>query len=323
MICLVSYSCDKNEIDTDLIVEDNLSALNISRPTIQDIANTSAVIKGTILGDNIDFQDRGFCYSTTTNPSINDFKVSDNNNVVNKTLTDLYGGTKYYVRLYALVNDKYYYGEQGSFTTLKDQASSIIFNIESEKANLSLTKSSIEISATIPSHINYYGICYGKTPQPKITDYFVDEKLRETNWTLTELDCNSEYYARAYHIEGSRIIYYEDSEFKFNTIGDKMLHYECNYDLNVNDDRITYTLSITLSDFPNGIYEIDADVDLYDPYNPRIFHHKSYVEVINNFATIEFSDSVFTIHDKARTILYELYINPIDANCRPYLLSNH
>lgn len=315
------FTNNKNEDNNN---DNEQSSLNISSPVIQDIANTSAVIKGTILGDNIDFQDRGFCYSTTTNPSINDIKVSDNNNVINKTLTDLYGGTKYYVRLYALVNDKYYYGEQGSFTTLKDQTSSIIFSIESETANISMTKSSIEISATIPSRINYYGICYGKTPQPKITDYFVDEKLRETNWTLTELDCNSEYYARAYHIEGSRIIYYEDSEFKFNTIGDKMLHYEFNYDRNIKEYEGSYTLSITLSDFPNGIYEVGAWITYIrtSGLECEYLRPKMYVEVINNSATIEFSDSFSIVTDREKWIsLSELYINPIDANCRPYLLS--
>lgn len=305
------FTNNKNEDNNN---DNEQSSLNISSPVIQDIANTSAVIKGTIIGDNIDFQDRGFCYSTTTNPSINDIKVSDNNNVVNKTLTDLYGDTKYYVRLYALVNDKYYYGEQGSFTTLKDQTSSIIFSIESENANLSMTESSIEISATIPSRINYYGVCYGKSPHPKITDNYVEEAYRQTEWTLPKLECGYEYYVRAYHIEGTNIIYYEDSEIKITPVTKEQIQYKLDT-IDKRDEYATYSLLVTLNGLPDGVYEVDIEIyrlkfsdESDNIFNRDIDNQKKYVEIINNKASTDFSGELYSYYNS------EFYINYININ---------
>ena len=303
------FTNNKNEDNNN---DNEQSSLNISSPVIQDIANTSAVIKGTILGDNIDFQDRGFCYSTTTNPSINDIKVSDNNNVINKTLTDLFVGTTYYVRLYAKIDDKYYYGEETSFTTDGNRVSKIIFKDIEETSDL--TNSRIIISTLLPNEIEYYGVCYGKSPHPKITDNYVEEAYRQTEWTLPKLECGYEYYVRAYHIEGTNIIYYEDSEIKITPVTKEQIQYKLDT-IDKRDKYATYSLLVTLNGLPDGVYEVDIEIyrlkssDGSDNiFNRYIDNQKKYVEIINNKASTDFSGELYSYYNS------EFYINYININ---------
>ena len=66
--------------------------------------------------------ERGVCYSTTPEPDVNAFcvlgGVGDGSFTCN--MTELEDNTTYYVKAYAKVNDVVIYGEQKTFTTIKD-----------------------------------------------------------------------------------------------------------------------------------------------------------------------------------------------------------
>lgn len=269
--------------------------LNISEPVIEEIGIYQATVKGTILGDNIKFQDRGVCYSTDTEPTIDDVCVSYNANVLNKTLTNLFSGTRYYVRLYAKVNDKYYYGNEVSFTTDGERIEKLVLKVVSETSNL--VKSRIEMSAELPNEIGKYGLCYGKKPHPTITDNYVDEAHRKTSWTLTDIECGYDYYVRAYHIEGTKIIYYENSEVKISPVNKGQIRYEFKFDFS-QSKNVPYFLSIKLSDLPTGFYSVSPVVWRYkDAYykeheGKNYDTPKKYVELGDKPASLEFSGSI-------------------------------
>lgn len=187
----------------------------ISEPIIENVTCSSALIKGTILGNNIVFSERGICYSTSPVPTLADNKKTTQSDVVNITLSGLTENTKYYARLYAKVKENIIYGNTISFQTEKDKVSSTP-PIKLKASVFGLL--SVTLKAELSNSINKYGICYGKSPNPKITDSITKEADRATEWEIS-LSQNSSYYIRAYHIEGTNIIYYEDSEIMIETIG--------------------------------------------------------------------------------------------------------
>lgn len=286
---------NNNEENDDKENENAPKDFSISSPIIENISNNEATIKGTIIGENVIFQDRGICYSTQNTPTISDSKISQNSNVINKTVSNLFTGTTYYVRLYAKVNDKYYYGKETVFTTKGEKVTKLILNEVGETSNL--LRSKIELHAILPNEIGYYGLCYGKNPHPKITDNFTEESNRKTNWELSNIECGAEYYVRAYHIEGSKVIYYDDSETKIVPLKDKQIQYQ--FDFSVGDvyNNGSYTLSITISDFPKATYEIKSIIwrykdAYYTMYGKNYDRVSKNVEVTGNRVTIEITGSI-------------------------------
>lgn len=189
--------------------------INISAPEITDITETSATIKGTILGD-VEFSERGIVYGKSPNPTVNDNKVSINSNIINQTL-NLETGAKYYVRLFARVDSEISYGPEVSFTMAGEQ-------IKRFKANQTYWGDyDIELSIDVPAQVQSYGLCYSLNSSPKVTDNYLPERSSDTGlnhtdqWELTNLERGKVYHVRPYHIEGSKVQY--SDEFTVSTLG--------------------------------------------------------------------------------------------------------
>ena len=96
-----------------------------SKPTVQTNAvveamQYSAVIRGNVTDDGgATVYERGFCWSTSSNPSINDDHVSAGagTGLFTGTITGLTPGYNYYVRAYAKNSAGTSYGESKQFTT--------------------------------------------------------------------------------------------------------------------------------------------------------------------------------------------------------------
>ena len=93
----------------------------VTTTNIQDIKLTTATGNGRVWDDNgYEVTARGFCWSTTINPTLADSKTSDGGGtgLFKSTLTELTPNTKYYVRSYATNIKGTSYGAETSFTTL-------------------------------------------------------------------------------------------------------------------------------------------------------------------------------------------------------------
>lgn len=204
-------STDKDFPDTPKIT--------ISEPTIEDITDTSVTVKGSINVNGASIQERGVCYSTSENPTINGKVKRADTNTINVSLTNLEKGTKYYVRLYAKVDGAVSYSSQCSFTTTGVATSGI--EITASKIGMYQLFVDVKIPSTRQKK---YGLCYGTAPNPKISDNSTQEaNYTTTEWMLDELTPGQTYYVRAYHIEDSKVIYYEDSEVAISTLGQNAL----------------------------------------------------------------------------------------------------
>ncbi len=240
--------------DTPEEPDDNKTqAIDISEPIVTDITTSSAVVKGTILGDNVTFKERGVCYSTSHNPTINDNKAEMSTDVVNIHLENLFEGTVYYIRLYAIIDDIVYYGKEVSFETEGTRTYKIDLTCDR------IADQSFRLQAKVPNEVGKYGLCYGTSPHPKVTDDYLTEQDRATSWIIKDIKPNTTYYIRAYHKEGTKITYFEDSEINVRTLGpdgtDIKLDFTCEKE---NSDGfcngVSYT--ITYSNLPKGMNEI-------------------------------------------------------------------
>ena len=177
------------------------------------ISSSSAQISGTITTYGLQMDEVGICYSTSSMPTVDATKVALSGNGIVYTLNELTPETAYYVRIYAKLDGEYYYGDQGMFTT------SGIIKTHFEPTDIYEDKA--VLTSVAPSGVKKVDICYGTSPNPKITDNVTtasvgsDGKLR---LSLTDLIKGTTYYLRAYSRVGAKIEYYDD-EVSVQTVG--------------------------------------------------------------------------------------------------------
>ncbi len=115
LLALYLAGCTKPNDDGD-----TNSNVKVTTYTPTDITSTSASCGGDAIVDgNVSLTELGVCWSTSSNPTPADNKIStevcDQPYVC--TISDLTPNTKYHVRAFAFDGTKYYYGEDKAFTT--------------------------------------------------------------------------------------------------------------------------------------------------------------------------------------------------------------
>lgn len=105
---LVFFACDKKELP------------EVKTKEVSNITENSAVCGGNVIDDGGSFiVGRGVCWSTSSEPTLNDSYTFDGNGIgtFNSNMTNLKPNTTYYVRAYATNDNGTSYGEQKSFKT--------------------------------------------------------------------------------------------------------------------------------------------------------------------------------------------------------------
>ena len=97
-------------------IEEVNNPLTITEPTVSSVNITSAKVTATATGSHIIY--RGFCYSTSQNPTIADNKVLSSKKDMSLIISGLAPSTTYYVRGFVQSSDEVVYSGQLSFTTL-------------------------------------------------------------------------------------------------------------------------------------------------------------------------------------------------------------
>ncbi|MBQ2921476.1 MAG: carboxypeptidase regulatory-like domain-containing protein [Tyzzerella sp.] len=185
-----------------------------------DVVNGRAQFNGTIteVGSPI-YSEKGFCYNTSGEPTVSDTKYAVSGTSGGDyyySCAGLATNTTYYVRAYAIQNDKIYYGTSVSFNTGMSTTG------VSTSSATSVTPSSATLNGAIvkvgsPTY-SEKGFCYSTSPNPTINSTKKPVGgTGEGNFSLniTGLDYNTTYYYKAYAIQNGIPIY--GAEVSFNT----------------------------------------------------------------------------------------------------------
>lgn len=222
IIAVAMVSCSGHEDDMD----DNgnggggtpspNTGIKIATSIVKDITLTSATSGGNITDDgNFPLIERGICWNTSENPTINDFKTSDGTGVGTYTsrLINLSGGNTYYVRAYATNIRGTTYGQQVTFNTPGISPTLSTAELSTITSNTALSGGTITHKGG--SEIATVGICWNTTGLPTIDDWSTSEKYKSNSFALklTELKPYTKYYVRAYATNDTGIGYGEDRTF--------------------------------------------------------------------------------------------------------------
>lgn len=219
--------------------------------TISNIFPNSAEVSVTIKDDcGGPITERGFCYSTSPNPSVlnNIVTVSSSSNTYSGTLSSLSPATLYYVCAYSKNDTGIYYSDSVQFTTSSGNITfdtPSISNIQPQSATVSVT-----IRDTGGSTVTERGFCYSTLPNPTVANskLTISSSSNTYSGTLSSLIPSTKYYVRAYAKNAFRAYYSSQTEFttaaeeKYVEFGDQTFKTYClnNFDIN-GDGRISYS----------------------------------------------------------------------------------
>lgn len=224
-----SYYTIKITSTKNSLVTDESSTFTIANdatpPTIQTITASSISDKSCVVGGNVTFgggsiiDERGVCYSTSPNPTINSTKSVEAGTIgaFYTIVSNLTPGTTYFYRAFASSKGGVGYGAELSFRTLDKQTIPIL--------DLPIVKSVGSTTATVSANIlsiggsavTTRGVCWSTKSGPTIADNASASGSGEGVYeaSLLGMPCNSLIYVRAYAQNAIGIAY--SQEITLNT----------------------------------------------------------------------------------------------------------
>jgi len=178
------------------------------------LANYEAEVK---YDGGVPILERGFCFSTQPNPTIQDNKylVSGELGVFKLVMTELQPGTLYYVRSFAKNRKGLQYGNQVSFTTVAYTAPTVITQDVGQVTTQSAQANGL-VSDEGNTPVTERGFCFGQNRNPSVNDRKVDlgSGLGGFSYNFSGLSEGTTYYVRAYAINKKGIFYGEEKSFR-------------------------------------------------------------------------------------------------------------
>jgi hypothetical protein len=188
---------------------------------VTNITQTTAIGGGEVTDDGgLTVTDRGICWSSNHNPSINNHIVPAGEGLGSYTcnITGLNVHTTYYVRAYATNSKGTSYGDEVSFNTsasLPTISTGTISNITQTTA-ISGGNVTSDGGATVTAK----GICWSSNQNPTIGNHHTSDGTGTGSFTsnLTDLTPGKTYYVRAYATNSVGTSYGEQKTFTTNPV---------------------------------------------------------------------------------------------------------
>lgn len=177
----------------------------LNTKNMTNVTYNSAKTGGIILGDgNSPITAKGVCWNTSSNPTINNTHTNEGSGTgeFTSTIINLVPDTKYYVRAYATNAAGTSYGEEKTFTTLKETFAPTVITVSVSD----VTESSIIVKGSVffdgNTSIIQKGFCFNTTGNPTTSDaivYNIDANNMFTT-NILNLQPNTTYFIRAFAI---------------------------------------------------------------------------------------------------------------------------
>jgi len=190
----------------------------LSTSGVSSITSSNASCGGEIsFNGNLDIVSKGICWSTTTNPTINNDKTVDGSGTgaFNSSITGLTINNTYYVRAYATNSFGTAYGSQVSFSTKTPTLST--------SAITSITDTTAVGGGSITSiggaNVTERGVCWSISPNPTITDSKSSNGFGTGTFisSISGLTRENTYYVKAYAINSIGTSYGTQVSFSTKT----------------------------------------------------------------------------------------------------------
>ena len=304
-----------NAIGTHYSVQTEFTTLtglaDVTTSAVTDVMAESVILNGDIQSANGGtITSRGFCYSTSENPTINSNKVTvaGTTGQMSKSVANLEENTKYYVRAFATTSFGSTYGQQVTFTTKDGVIIFSGFKCSDILANSVLANVTIETNGG--SLVTERGFCISTSANPTIsnTKVLVNSANNSYYEVIQNLTRSTHYYIRAYG--KNNIGTYYSSEIKISTQSGAAVLSELK-----NDSIGQTTLGVSCSISSNGGTEILRKGFCYSTTpDPTVASERVILSGDDNFiATISdlISDQDYYIKAFAETKYETTYSNEV------------
>ena len=193
-----------------------ISMPEVSTNAVSDISYTTATCGGNVTSEGMTpVTARGVCWSTSTNPTINDSLTVDSLGLGSFTslITGLQPNTHYYVRAYATNSTGTVYGTQRQFTTLVPTPTVTTASVSNVTCTTAICGGNVTDEGMTP--VTARGVCWSTSTNPTINDSLTVDSLGLGNYTslITGLQPNTHYYVRAYATNSSGTVYGTQRQF--------------------------------------------------------------------------------------------------------------
>jgi hypothetical protein len=212
-----------NSIGTAYGADSTVTTLTISVPVVQTSGKISVYADSVYYRGRVTFSgnkpvtERGFCWSTTSNPTTSSNKLQKGSDTGTFTgmVTGLSPSTTYHIRAYAINSVGTAYGSDSTFTTLSISVPTVITGNISAVMGRSAT-----VSGQIPFDgrraITQKGFCWSTSANPTTalsTKSTQGGGTASFNYNITGLTPNTTYHVRAYATNAVGTSYGADSTF--------------------------------------------------------------------------------------------------------------
>ena len=219
--CYSSHSSTRSEVHSFVTLKAEKPVVETG--AVENITLTFATCGGNVVSDcGADVTERGVCWSTSQNPTINDNKTSDGAGIgtYNSSITGLNKNTTYYVRAYASNSVGTAYGDEKSFTTADEVLVPVVATISVDGITQTEAECKAEVVTDGGASVTERGVCWSTSPNPTINDNITTNGNGTGTFTsnLINLTANTTYYVRAYANNSAGTGY--GNEISFTTLKD-------------------------------------------------------------------------------------------------------
>ncbi len=191
----------------------------LTTTAISEVGQTTAKSGGTITGDgDAEIITRGVCWSMTTNPVVSGYHTTDGqgSGMFVSTITGLSPDTTWFVRAYAINSAGTSYGNEIRFNTLANPVLPAVRTNQVTNITATSAKCGGEVASDGGAAVTSRGICWSTGQKPTILDHKTTDGAGTGTFisSITGLNSNMPYYARAYATNSAGTAYGDTVSFR-------------------------------------------------------------------------------------------------------------